>query len=46
MSKLIEITIPIEEKEARKDRVEKAKRFETPDRVPVIPTIVHRFLIP
>lgn len=27
-------------------RVEKTKRFETPDRVPVIPAIAHRFLVP
>jgi len=46
MPKSIEIAIPIEEIEARKQRVEKAKRFETPDRVPVIPAIAHRFLIP
>jgi len=46
MPKLTEIAIPIEDIEARKKRVEKTKRFETPDRVPVIPAIAHRFLIP
>ncbi len=42
----IEIAIPIETIAARKQRVEQTKRFETPDRVPVIPAIAHRFLIP
>ncbi|GAB4415089.1 MAG: uroporphyrinogen decarboxylase family protein [Anaerolineae bacterium] len=46
MSKVIEIAVPIEEIEARRERVQKTKRFETPDRVPVIPAIAHRFLIP
>ncbi len=46
MPQPIEIAIPIEEIAARKERVERAKRFETPDRVPVIPAIAHRFLIP
>lgn len=43
---VIEIAVPIEEIEARRKRVEKAKRFEIPDRVPVIPAIAHRFLVP
>ncbi|MGQ9889620.1 MAG: uroporphyrinogen decarboxylase family protein [Aggregatilineales bacterium] len=43
---LIEIAVPIEEIEARRERVTKAKRFETPDRVPVIPAIAHRLLVP
>lgn len=43
---VIEIGVPFEEIEARRIRVEKAKRFERPDRVPVLPAIAHRFLIP
>lgn len=46
MPEIIEIAVPIEEIEARRERVEKAKRFETPDRVPVIPAISHRFMVP
>lgn len=46
MADVIEIAIPIEEIEARRERVTKAKQFETPDRVPVIPAIAHRLLIP
>mgnify|MGYP005839243831 CR=1 FL=1 len=43
---IIEIAVPIDEIEARRERVTKAKRFETPDRVPVIPAIAHRLLVP
>jgi uroporphyrinogen decarboxylase len=43
---IIEIGVPIEEIEARRIRVEKAKRFERPDRVPVLPAVAHRYLIP
>ncbi len=43
---VIEIAVPIEEIQARRERVEKAKRFETPDRVPVIPASAHRLLVP
>jgi uroporphyrinogen decarboxylase len=46
MAEIIEIAVPIEEIEARRERVIKAQRFETLDRVPVIPAIAHRFLIP
>jgi hypothetical protein len=46
MPKVIEIGVPIEEIEARRERVEAVRRFELPDRVPVIPAIAHRFLIP
>jgi uroporphyrinogen decarboxylase len=46
MPEIIEIGVAVEEIEARRRRVEQAKRFETPDRVPVIPAIAHRFLIP
>jgi uroporphyrinogen decarboxylase len=46
MSKVIEIAVPIEEIEARRERVTKARHFETPDRIPVIPAIAHRLLVP
>jgi uroporphyrinogen decarboxylase len=46
MPKIIEIAVPIEEIEARRKRVETARRFEEPDRVPVLPAIAHRFLVP
>ncbi|MCC6127115.1 MAG: hypothetical protein IT426_19310 [Pirellulales bacterium] len=46
MPQLIEIGVSIEEIAARRRRVEQARRFEEPDRVPVIPAIAHRFLIP
>jgi hypothetical protein len=46
MLKAIEIDVPIEEIEARRERVEATRRFEEPDRVPVLPAIAHRFLIP
>ncbi len=46
MAKIIEIGIPIEEISAREDRIAKTKRFETPDRVAVVPAINYRFLLP
>lgn len=46
MVEITEIGVPIEEIEARKTRIEKTKRFETPDRVAVIPAINYRFLLP
>jgi uroporphyrinogen decarboxylase len=46
MAGVIEIGVPIEEIEARRARVETAKRFETPDRVPVLPALGHRYLVP
>ena len=46
MNPIIEIGITAEEIEKRRQRVQKAKRFETPDRIPVIPAIAHRFLVP
>jgi uroporphyrinogen decarboxylase len=46
MTKVIEINVTAEEIAARQRRVEQAKRFELPDRVPVIPAIAHRFLVP
>lgn len=46
MNPVIEIGIPIEEIEARRTRIACAKRFDVPDRVPVVPAIAHRFLVP
>jgi len=46
MAGIIEIGVSIEEIEARRARVETAKRFGTPDRVPVLPALGHRFLVP
>lgn len=46
MAQVIEIAVPVEEIEARRKRVNKAKRFAEPDRVPVIPALAHRFLVP
>ena len=46
MAKVIEIGVPIDEIEARKKRVTLARNFGTPDRVPVIPALAHRFLVP
>ncbi len=43
---VIEINVSVEELAAREERVTKAKRFEEPDRVPVIPAIAHRLLVP
>jgi uroporphyrinogen-III decarboxylase len=46
MTKMIEIKVPIDEIAAREERVLKTKRFETPDRVAVIPAINYRTLLP
>ncbi len=46
MAQVIEIAVSIDELAAREERVLRAKRFEEPDRVPVIPAIAHRFLVP
>jgi uroporphyrinogen-III decarboxylase len=46
MAAVIEIAVPAEEIEARRARIEKVRRFEEPDRVPVIPALAHRFLVP
>lgn len=43
---VIEIGVPAEEIEARRARVRRTKRFEPTDRVPVIPAINYRFLLP
>jgi len=45
MPDVIEIGVSIEEIESRRERVARTKRFELPDRVPVIPAIAHRYLI-
>jgi uroporphyrinogen-III decarboxylase len=41
-----EIKVPIEEIARREERIAKIKRFETPDRVAVIPAINYRTLLP
>lgn len=46
MAKVVEIEVSVEEIEARHERVDRAKKFEIPDRVPVIPALAHRFLVP
>jgi uroporphyrinogen decarboxylase len=46
MAHIIEIDLSIDEIEARRERVQRAKKFDTLDRVPVIPAIAHRFLVP
>jgi uroporphyrinogen decarboxylase len=46
VTEIIEIAVPMEEIAAREERVTKTKRFEEPDRVPVIPAIAHRLLVP
>lgn len=46
MAHIIDINVPMEEIERRRTRVEKTKHFKTPDRVPVIPALAHRFLVP
>jgi uroporphyrinogen decarboxylase len=45
-AEIIEIRVSMEEIEARRERVEAARRFGRPDRVPVIPSVAHRFLVP
>ena len=46
MASVIEIGIPAEEIEARRNRIARTKRFEPTDRVPVVPALAHRFLVP
>jgi len=46
MTRVIEINVSAEEIAARQERVTQAKRFERPDRVPVIPAINYRYLLP
>jgi uroporphyrinogen-III decarboxylase len=46
MADVIEIGVPWEEIVEREERVRQAKRFQEPDRVPVLPAIGYRYLIP
>lgn len=46
MAQITEIGVSIEEIASRKERVRRTKKFESPDRVPVIPALAHRFLVP
>lgn len=46
MPEVIKINVPYEEILARKERVAKTKRFEATDRVPVVPAINYRYLLP
>jgi uroporphyrinogen-III decarboxylase len=46
MPEVIEINVSYEEVLARKERVAKTKRFEATDRVPVVPAINYRYLLP
>ena len=46
MTDVVEIAVPVEEIAEREERVSKVRRFEEPDRVPVVPGIAHRFLVP
>lgn len=43
---VIEIEVPIDEIESRRERVTMTKKFGTVDRVPVMPALAHRFLVP
>ena len=45
MNPVIEIGFTATDIEKRRQRAQNAKRIETPDRIPVIPAIAHRFLI-
>ncbi len=45
MAEIIEIDVSFQEIEARRERVEKAWNFETPDRVPCIPALAQRYLM-
>jgi uroporphyrinogen-III decarboxylase len=46
VAEVIEIGVPYEDILARQERVQAARRFEEPDRVPVIPAIAYRYLLP
>lgn len=43
---MIEIGVPVEELTARRERIEKTRRFERPDRIAVVPALAHRYLVP
>lgn len=42
----IEIGVPVDELAARRERIEKTRRFERPDRIAVVPALAHRYLVP
>ena len=46
MSAVIEIGVPVEELAERRERIEKTRRFERPDRIAVVPALATRFLVP
>ncbi|MGE5740799.1 MAG: uroporphyrinogen decarboxylase family protein [Candidatus Aminicenantes bacterium RBG_16_66_30] len=46
MAAVVEIGVPVEELAARRERVEKTRRFERPDRIAVLPSLAARFLVP
>jgi len=46
MPEVIEIAVAVEDIQARRERVRRTRNFDTPDRVPVIPALAHRFLVP
>ena len=46
MAEVIEIRVPYEDILARQERVQAARRFEEPDRVPVLPAVAYRYLLP
>ncbi len=46
MANVIEIGVPVEEIARRTERLRKTRRFQLTDRVPVIPALAHRFLVP
>ncbi|MGZ5515856.1 MAG: uroporphyrinogen decarboxylase family protein [Candidatus Aminicenantales bacterium] len=43
---MIEIGVPVEELAERRERIEKTRRFERPDRIAVVPSVATRFLVP
>ena len=46
MADIIEIRVQYDEIQARHARVQAARKLQTPDRVPVIPAIAYRYLLP
>ncbi len=46
MPEVIQIAVPFDEIQRREARVAAARRFEMPDRVPVLPAIAYRYLLP
>jgi uroporphyrinogen-III decarboxylase len=46
MADVVEIQVPWENIIARRERVQAARRFEEPDRVPVLPAVGYRYLLP